>query len=94
MRMSTPKSKYIWGTATVFFCSGTRKFAALYGHSPWFCMHQLAIPHSYFGLHIHRAASGTVWPEADFGSWRLWDTHTQWSDLEPQKGQLELRPAG
>jgi hypothetical protein len=45
------------------------------------------IPHSYFGLHIHRATSGTVWPEADFGSWRLWDTHTRWLDLEPQKGK-------
>jgi hypothetical protein len=48
------------------------------------------IPHSYFGLHIHRATSGTVWPEADFGSWRLWDTHTQWSELEPQKGKWDF----
>jgi hypothetical protein len=45
------------------------------------------VPHTYFGLHIHRATSGTVWPEADFGSWRLWDTRTQWSALEPQKGK-------
>jgi hypothetical protein len=48
------------------------------------------IPHTYFGLHIHRAASGTVWPEADFGSWRLWDTHTRWLDLEPQKGKWDF----
>jgi len=48
------------------------------------------IPHSYFGLHIHRAASGTVWPETDFGSWRLWDTRTQWSALEPQKGKWDF----
>jgi hypothetical protein len=48
------------------------------------------IPRSYFGLHIHRATTGTVWPEADFGSWRLWDTTTQWSALEPQKGKWDF----
>lgn len=40
----------------------------------------------YFGLHIHNADNGTPWPQAPFGSWRLWDTHVQWTYLQPNKG--------
>ena len=51
------------------------------------------IPKTYFGLHIHRAATTTPWPTVPFGSLRLWDTYTTRADLEPQKRQMELYPA-
>ena len=44
------------------------------------------IDRGYFGMHIHRAAAGTPWPGVEFGSWRLWDAHVTWRDLEPFKG--------
>jgi hypothetical protein len=45
------------------------------------------IPITYFGMHIHRAAVKTKWPNVAFGAWRLWDTHVTWPDLEPARGQ-------
>jgi Glycosyl hydrolases family 39 len=45
------------------------------------------IPITYFGLHMHRAVTKTEWPSVPFGSWRLWDTHVTWQDLEPARGQ-------
>jgi hypothetical protein len=45
------------------------------------------IPGDYFGLHIHRAVSGTPWPSVKFGTWRLWDTYTAWPWLEPKRGE-------
>jgi hypothetical protein len=45
------------------------------------------IPSGFFGLHIHRAVSGTPWPPVKFGTWRLWDTYTAWPWLEPKKGE-------
>ncbi len=44
------------------------------------------IPQTYFGLHIHRAATTTPWPSVPFGSWRLWDAAVNWLKLEPGKG--------
>src|SRR5436309_748805 len=41
------------------------------------------ISQDYFGLHIHRAATTTKWPEIPFGSWRLWDSRTTWLALQP-----------
>ncbi len=41
------------------------------------------IDHRFFGMHIHRSAEGTPWPDVPFGSWRLWDAHVTWSDLQP-----------
>lgn len=46
----------------------------------------------YFGLHIHRAVAMSSaeprsdWPTVHFGSWRLWDAHVAWPDLEPTRG--------
>ena len=37
----------------------------------------------FFGMHIHRSADGTPWPQVPFGSWRLWDAHVTWADLQP-----------
>lgn len=48
------------------------------------------VPLEYFGLHIHRADQGTVWPTVPFGSWRLWDAYVGWAQLEPQKGQWDF----
>src|SRR5579859_3286891 len=47
------------------------------------------IPPTYFGMHVHRAAVSTPWPPVAFGVWRLWDTHTTWAQLEPQKGKWD-----
>src|SRR5262249_60301039 len=44
------------------------------------------VPREYWGMHIHRAASLDSWP-AVFGSWRLWDAHVAWPNLEPGPGQ-------
>ena len=41
------------------------------------------IPRTFFGLHIHRAASTTTWPIASFGSWHLVDAHVNWFNLQP-----------
>jgi hypothetical protein len=48
------------------------------------------IPIEYFGLHIHRADQGTVWPNVPFGSWRLWDAYVTWSQLQPQKDKWDF----
>lgn len=44
------------------------------------------LPATYFGMHIHRADSVTRWPQAGFGSWRLWDAGVDWAKLEPEPG--------
>jgi hypothetical protein len=49
------------------------------------------IPRSYFGMHIHNADTSTPWPSAHFGSWRLWDAHVSWPQLQPQRGQWDFR---
>ncbi len=46
-----------------------------------------AIPATLFGMHIHRAATTTPWPEITFASQRLWDVSLTWRDLEPKPGQ-------
>lgn len=52
------------------------------------------IPSTFFGMHIHsmgipRPADKSLepWPTVLFGSWRLWDAHVAWRDLEPRKGE-------
>lgn len=45
------------------------------------------IGREFFGMHMHRAATSTPWPEVPFGSWRLWDAYVAWPYLEPTKGQ-------
>lgn len=50
----------------------------------------------YFGLHIHRAVamspstSPSAWPAVGFGSWRLWDAHVAWPDIEPSRGKWDF----
>ena len=44
----------------------------------------------YFGLHIHKADSGTAWPKVHFGTWRLWDAGVQWYALEPEKNNWKF----
>jgi hypothetical protein len=48
------------------------------------------VPLTYFGLHIHRADAGTAWPKVPFGSWRLWDAHVGWAQLEPERGKWDF----
>jgi len=43
------------------------------------------IPKTMFGLHIHNLSTTTPWPPIPFGTLRMWDTYTTWSDLEPQR---------
>ncbi len=40
---------------------------------------------------MHRADAGTPWPEARFGSWRLWDAYVNWRHLEPQRGYWDFK---
>ena len=48
------------------------------------------ISQSFFGMHIHRADSTTVWPNAAFGSYRAWDANVLWANLEPSKGRWDF----
>jgi len=48
------------------------------------------IPPAYFGMHIHRLATTTPWPEVPFGTWRLWDAYVAWPNLEPRKDQWDF----
>jgi len=48
------------------------------------------IPPSFFGMHIHRAASTTPWPAVPVGEWRLWDAYVTWPYLEPKRGQFQF----
>lgn len=43
------------------------------------------VPREFFGMHIHEPLAKTPWPEAPFGSYRLWDTHTRWADIQPTR---------
>lgn len=55
----------------------------------------VAVPPTYFGMHIHRAVQTqpwlphgdkvTPWPSAKFGAWRLWDAYVNWPGLEPAR---------
>ncbi len=45
------------------------------------------VPADYFGMHIHREGTSTPWPTVPFDTWRLWDAHVAWPDLEPQPGK-------
>ncbi len=45
---------------------------------------------TFFGMHIHYAATGTRWPSVSFGSWRLWDANVAWAELEPQQGKWKF----
>ena len=51
--------------------------------------HGQVIP-EYFGLHIHNADSGTRWPNVPFGSWRLWDAHVSWRDIQPAREKWDF----
>jgi putative glycosyl hydrolase len=49
------------------------------------------IDRRFFGMHIHRSTEGTLWPQVAFGSWRLWDAHVTWADLQPGPGIWDFR---
>lgn len=45
------------------------------------------IPSTYLGMHLNKWGTYTVWPAMlNFGTVRLWDTGTRWTDVEPQPG--------
>lgn len=59
--------------------------------APAWCPAQERPPRDpFFGLHMHRAGSGTAWPDAAFGAWRLWDARVTWPDLQPAKEQWDF----
>lgn len=45
------------------------------------------VPASLFGMHVYNAEVGS-WPTIPVGAFRLWDTRTTWSTIEPVKGQF------
>jgi hypothetical protein len=51
------------------------------------------IPRTLFGLNINQAAlKKDPWPTIPFGSLRLWDSGTAWSQLNPAKGKYDWQP--
>ncbi|MGC2333803.1 MAG: glycosyl hydrolase [Candidatus Acidiferrales bacterium] len=49
------------------------------------------VPPSLFGMHFHHVGGVTPWPDVPIPEWRLWDAHTAWPDLEPNKGQWHFQ---
>jgi Glycosyl hydrolases family 39 len=47
------------------------------------------IPSSFFGMHIHRP-SPAQWPSVPFSTWRWWDSHAAWPDMESRRGQWDF----
>jgi hypothetical protein len=43
------------------------------------------VPKSFFGIHMHNAATTTRWPEGKIGSWQLVDAHVNWHNLQPER---------
>lgn len=41
------------------------------------------VPATYFGMHMHHAQN---WPTVPFGSLRLWDDGTSWTEIEKTRG--------
>lgn len=44
------------------------------------------ISRRFFGMHINKLGTHRSWPSTGFGVLRLWDTGTNWADLEPERG--------
>ena len=90
MRMGFPKNVNVVGrivigtalTVSTAFISGMAEQKLAGASEP--------VPAVYFGLHIHRAATTTAWPESKFGSWRLMDAYVIWPNLEPEKGKWDF----
>jgi hypothetical protein len=47
------------------------------------------IPATYFGIHLHHP-SVVTWPTVPVGSWRFWDAHAAWPDMEVHRGQWDF----
>ena len=59
-----------------FFCCVAAPFAFAAG---------LFTP-EFFGAHVHRSTTATIWKEVGFGAIRLHDANVTWLDIEPSKG--------
>lgn len=46
------------------------------------------VDRSLFGMHVFDVQNG-VWPTVPFGSLRLWDNQTTWSQVEPARGTYD-----
>ena len=62
-------------------------FACGTARAEMFVPPQKVIPPSLFGLHIHRLASTTPWPDARFNAWSLIDAYVTWNYLQPAKSR-------
>lgn len=49
------------------------------------------IDRNFFGMHIHWNDTSRRLAIPSIGSLRLWDTRTNWSNLEPKRGQWDFR---
>jgi Glycosyl hydrolase catalytic core len=49
------------------------------------------VPPTLFGMHFHHVGGVTPWPNVPVAEWRLWDAHTAWPDLEPEKGKWHFQ---
>lgn len=50
----------------------------------------ISVSHDSFGLHVHGFHRGNSWPEVPFGFIRLWDSATQWRQLEIRDGDWDF----
>ena len=50
---------------------------------------QTLVPLTFFGMHLHRPAANT-WPAVPVGTWRFWDAHAAWPDMEVRRGQWDF----
>lgn len=49
---------------------------------------QDAIP--FLGIHLHNADTTTKWPSVGVQSWRMWDAHVAWPNLQPSRDKWTL----
>ncbi|MEA2625040.1 MAG: polysaccharide biosynthesis protein PslG [Candidatus Binatota bacterium] len=68
----------------------TSASAAAHGRGDVLVRPNESVPPDYFGMHVHSPARPECWPRTEFGSWRLWDSHVRWLDLQPARGQWNL----
>jgi hypothetical protein len=50
---------------------------------------EVVIPPTFFGVHIHHP-SPALWPSVPVGTWRFWDAHVAWPDMETRRGQWDF----
>jgi hypothetical protein len=94
MTAMTQKNQGVGGWTLLAFCSFVLVLPVVMSSDPVVTLQPpaMAIPPGDFGLHFHRLASTTRWPQSiQVGSWRLLAAYVDWPDLEPSRDKWDLK---